>query len=207
MTHTVVRDNYRHENYSISSSSLERKKERRKTGEINERTLFHAVDSVIVGTTAKNRDNTCKTRAKEKESRSVRLALRVCLVSGGFEVEFPPPSRTLVSEGTPHTRVVWAKSARPVLAVCRVAVLGYVVKVAGLFVSLPRTRLSVFLSLSLSLHIMHVFLSLLLALSLPLSLSLSRSQAVSSSSRSLSSPLHHACFASSSSSASPHLSS
>lgn len=74
------------------------------------------MDSVIVETTAKNRD-TCKTRAKEKESRSVRLALRVCLVSDGFEVEFPPPARTLVSEGTPHTRVVWAKSARPVLAV------------------------------------------------------------------------------------------
>ena len=83
---------------------------------IDEKTLFHAVGSVIVETTAKDRD-TCKTRAKEKESRSVRLALRVCLVSDGFEVEFPPLARTLVSEGTPHTRVVWAKSARPVLAV------------------------------------------------------------------------------------------
>lgn len=80
------------------------------------------------------------------------LALRVCLVSDGFEAGFPPPSRTLVSEGTPHTRVVWAKSAQPVFAVCRVAVLGYAVKVAGLFVSLPRTRLCLSFSFLLRIH-------------------------------------------------------
>lgn len=76
----------------------------------------------------------------------------------------PPTARIsrTVSEGTPHTQVVWAKSARPIACVCCIAVLGYAVKVAGLFVSLPRTR---YLSFSFPpFNIMHVFLSLSLHL-------------------------------------------
>lgn len=102
-------------------------------------------------------ETTRATHGRKKKNRGpFALALRVCLVSVAPS-RIPPTSRTLrtASEGTPHTRVVWAKSGR-LLPVCRVAVLGYAVKVAGLFVSLPRTRLSVFLSLPRSLYIMHI---------------------------------------------------
>lgn len=110
-----------------------------------------------------NRDNTCNIRMKEKESRSVRSGSQGMPRVWWLRAGFPPLRGHRERWARVHLILKWfGPRALGLLPVCCIAVLGYVVKVAGLFVSLPRTR---YLSFSFPpFNIMHVFLSLSLHL-------------------------------------------
>lgn len=104
-----------------------------------------------------NRDNTCDIRMKEKESRSVRSGSQGMPRVWWLRAGFPPLRGHRERWARVHLILKWfGPRALGLLPVCCIAVLGYVVKVAGLFVSLPRTR---YLSFSFPpFNIMHVFL-------------------------------------------------
>lgn len=104
-----------------------------------------------------NRDNTCDIRMKEKESRSVRSGSQGMPRVWWLRAGFPPLRGHRERWARVHLILKWfGPRALGLLPVCCIAVLGYVVKVAGLFVSLPRTRYPSFSFPPF--NIMHVFL-------------------------------------------------
>lgn len=176
------------------------KKERDiKTAEINEKALSVWWMEAQWGrsrATTENRDNTCDTRAKEKESRSVRWlsGYASCLAAS--------------KQDSPHPRGRWWARVHLILEWFGPRALS----LCSLYVVLPfldtrwkspaylfryRERASVFLSLSFSVYIVHIFPSLFLSLL----------RSPTHSVLLLSSLLLHARFAFLSSSSSPRLSS
>lgn len=199
VTHTSVRDKLTRTLSNFWPYTVQKKERDIKTTEINEKTLSVWRMEAQWGrsrATTENRDNTCDTRAKEKESRSVLWlsGYASCLAAS--------------KQDSPHPRGRWWARVYLILEWFGPRALS----LCSLYVVLPfldtrwkspaylfryRERASVFLSLSFSVYIVHIFLSLFLSL-------------LRSPTRSvllLSSLLLHARFASLSSSSSPRLSS